>query len=143
VLNTIGSIIKKPKNYRRNLLIINNYFQYDAAYVSRHISNRLTKFFDSMTCVFKNCIFEVWINRILHYCKIWRLCRKLHHSGVKEFFHVSNCFTSGMHCSIILVKTPFGSSSCNLLRKGSNKSMRYLPAVTVWLKKYWSGDSPS
>jgi hypothetical protein len=87
-----------------------------------------------MTCASKSCIFEVWINRVVHYCKIWRLCRKLHHSGVKEFFHVSNCFTTGMYCSIILLKTSFGSSSCNLLRKGSNKSLRYLAAITVWLK---------
>jgi hypothetical protein len=117
------------------LHVVKFVFQLLEDYLSTNISNTLTKCFDSVTCASKNGVFEVWINKVLRYCKIWKPCRKFHHSDVKQFFQISNRASSALSCW----KYPSVSSSpCNSFRKGSDKSLRYLAEVMVWLKKIGS-----
>jgi hypothetical protein len=80
------------------LHIVKCVFQLFEDYLSTNISNTLTKFFDSVTCASKNCVFEVWVNKVVHYCKIWKPlgCQTI----------LSNK-QSSVIC-IILLKIPFG-----------------------------------
>jgi hypothetical protein len=47
------------------LHVVKCVFQLLGGYVSTNISNSPTKFFDSVACASKNCVFEAWISTSL------------------------------------------------------------------------------